>query len=66
MIFHCDLDLEDSKTIFCMTLWPMMMHHHTTFGGTRCSGSEGIIWTVIDILKFCCDLDFEDSNSISS
>ena len=29
----CDLDLDDSKTnYFCLTLWLMMMHHHTKSG----------------------------------
>ena len=27
-----DLDLDGSKPVFSMTLWPMMMHHHTKFG----------------------------------
>ena len=31
----CDLDLEDSKHFFlsfCLTLWLMMLHHHSKFG----------------------------------
>ena len=29
----CDLDLDDSKTSsFCLTLWLMMINHHTKFG----------------------------------
>ena len=27
---HCDLDLKDSKPIFPMMLWLMMMYHHAT------------------------------------
>ena len=32
---HYDPELEDTKPIFfssCMTLWLLMMHHHTKFG----------------------------------
>ena len=44
----CDLDLEDSKLFFPhMTLWFMMLHHHTMFGHKMFCGSEDIIWTNI-------------------
>ena len=55
---HCDLELEDSNLLlfffffflffFCMTLWPMMTHHHTKFGYKRLSNSEDILWTKAD------------------
>ena len=40
---HCDLDLEDSNSIFHMTLWLMMLHHHTIFGNKIFCDSENII-----------------------
>ena len=29
---YCDLDLEDSNHFSHMTLWLIMMYHHTGFG----------------------------------
>ena len=47
VILHCDLDLEDIKSIFSKDTWLMMMHHHTKFGGKRFSSSKYIVWTNI-------------------
>ena len=46
-----------------MTIWLMMLHHHTVFG----NNSENIIWTgqtFTDISNLCCDLDLESSHPI--
>ena len=40
---HCDFDLEDGDQSLSMTLWPMIMHHHTKFGYRRLSSSEHIV-----------------------
>ena len=37
--------LKIAHHFFHMTLWLMMMHHHTTFGYKRLSGSENIFCT---------------------
>ena len=63
---YCDLHLELLKIThhsFCMSLWPMMMYHHTKFGYERFS-SSGILTaqTFNDILNLHCDLDLECSN----
>ena len=48
-----------------MTLWLMMLHHHTKFGIKMIYGSEDIIQTNIhNILNLSCDLDLECSNPI--
>ena len=64
MILHCDLvDLEDSEQIFLNTLWltiPSLVVKG--YAVQRISSRQ----TFIDILRFCCDLDFEHSNQISS
>ena len=36
-------DLEDSSSISCITLYLMMMHHHTNFGYIRFSSWEYIV-----------------------
>ena len=58
--------LKTAKQPFSMALWLMMMHRHTKFGDKRFSDLEGLVrlsgQTSIDILKFRCDLDFEQSN----
>ena len=62
---HCDRDLEDSKLIF---LKDNPVHNDASpymFGSKRFSDSENIIWTFTDILKFCCDPDFEHNKPIS-
>ena len=60
LAWHCDL--EDSKQFFFpMTLWLMMLHHHTKLGYKMFSSSEDIIRTNIDILYLCCNLDLECS-----
>ena len=40
---HCDFDLEDGDQSLSMTLWPMIMNHHTKFGYRRLSSSEHIV-----------------------
>ena len=40
-------DPKDTQTIFCMTLWLSMMHHHAMFGYKRYSISENIVLTNI-------------------
>ena len=41
-----------------------MMHHNAKFGNKMFGGSEYIIWTNINILTLCCDLDCGSSNPI--
>ena len=45
-----------------MTLWLMMLHHHTKLGKKLFHGSDDSIRTNTDILNLCCYLDFESSN----
>ena len=61
------LTLKTANQSFRKTIWLIMMHHHTKFGtkSKRFSNSENIIWTFINIVKFCCDLDLEHNNPIS-
>ena len=42
------------------------MHHNTKFGNKMFGALEDIIWTNINILTLCCDLDPECSNPIFS
>ena len=67
IIPHCDLDLEESKPIF----------FRRQFGSWRCITMPSVVvkgpaikrilsgQTFTGVLKFCCDLDLEHSNSIS-
>ena len=57
---HCDLDLEDSNS---MTLWLIMLHHHTKFGNKTFRDLVNFIQT-FTILNLHCDLDLERSNII--
>ena len=41
----CDLELQDSNPIFCMTLQLMMMYHLSQFGYKKFNHSEDIIRT---------------------
>ena len=62
----CDLDLEHSNNNkMSAWLWLIMLHHHTKFG-TKCSVIQKISpgQTFTDILNLCCDLDLEYSNPI--
>ena len=43
-----------------------MIHHNTKFGNKMLGGLEDIIWTNINILILCCDLDLERSDPIFS
>ena len=47
-----------------MTLWLMILHHHTKFGNKMFCDSEDIIWTFTDILNLRNDLDLECRNPI--
>ena len=47
-----------------MTVQLMMMHHNTKFDNKMFGGLEDIIWTNIDMLTLCCDLDLGGSNPI--
>ena len=59
------LTLNTVKQFFCITLWLMMLHHHTRYGNKMFCGSEDIIQqTFNNILNLHCDLDFEHSNPI--
>ena len=42
------------------------MQHNTKLGNKLLGGLENIIWTYINILTVCCDLDPERSNPIFS
>ena len=44
----------------------MMMHHKTKFGNKMFGDLEDIIWTNINILTLCCDLDPVCSNPFFS
>ena len=51
----------------CMTLWPMMLHHHTKFGYRRSAAEEiSSRGTFIGILNLFCDLDHNTANPIFS
>ena len=44
-----------------------MMHHYTKFGYKKFNSLKYIIWTIsVEILNLCCDLNLENSNSVSS
>ena len=62
----CDLDLENSKHILFNDTPLMMMYYNTNFGNKMIGSLEDIIWTNIDILTLCCDLDLDCSNPIFS
>ena len=42
----------------------MMMHHNNKSGNKMFGGLEDIIWTNINIVTLCCDLDLEYSNPV--
>ena len=46
---HCDLDLEDPKTVFCVTLWFIVMHHYTTLMCVRKISSSQIFNEIRDL-----------------
>ena len=45
-----------------MTLWLMLMHHHTKFGNKMFCSLENTIWTNTDILTLHCNLDLKCNN----
>ena len=47
MSSYCDLDLEYSNTIFCMSLWFLMMHIHIKFGYKSLNRQDNIVRTSI-------------------
>ena len=68
MILHCDLDLEDSKSIF---LEDNLAHSDASWITTPSLVVKGSAiqkissgQTLTDISKFCCDLDLEHNNPI--
>ena len=61
------LNLKTANQSSCMTLWPMMLHHHTKFGYTRFSSWEiSFRWTFTEILNLFCDLDLDHYKAIQS
>ena len=42
----------------------MMLHHNTKFGDKMFGSVEDVIWTNINILMLCFNLDLECSNQI--
>ena len=60
-----DLDLEDCKP-YAMTLWILIIYHHTRFGYKTFSGSKDIVWTNIKHFNRCCDRDLDHSNQFFS
>ena len=48
--------------LYAQGLQLMMMHHNTKFGNKMFVSLEHIIWTNIDALTLCCDLDLDFSN----
>ena len=58
------LTFKIANQSFCITLWLMMMHHNNKSGNKMFSGLEDIIWTNINIVTLCCDLDLEYSNPV--
>ena len=61
LTFTVTLTLNAVLQHFHKTLWLMMMYHQTKCGWKRISDT---VETVIDLVKFCCDLDLEHSNQI--
>ena len=61
------LNLKTVNQSSCITLWPMMLHHHTKFG-YRDSAAEDISsrWTFTGILNLFCDLDQDHNRAIQS
>ena len=59
------LNLKTANQSSSMTLWPMMLHHHTKFC-TEGSEDEEILsrWTFTGILNLSCDLDL-DHNKVN-
>ena len=56
------LPLKIVNQSFCLILMLTMMHHNTKFGNKMFGNLEAIIWTNIEILTICCDLDVEHNN----
>ena len=64
--FTVTLTLKTADQSFWETIWLMVRHQNTMFVSKRLSDPEDTVWTNTDVLKFCCDLDLEHSNPISS
>ena len=64
------LNLKTANQSFCMTLWPLIMHHCSKFGYKRFSSWGDIIhwsrWTFTRILNRYCDLDIDHNRAIQS
>ena len=48
--------LKTANESFCMTLWPIMMHHNTTFENKMFGGPEHTIWTTWTFWPFAVTL----------
>ena len=44
---HCDPELKTVNQSSCMTLWPMMLHHHSKFGYGRFSSCGDVTQLII-------------------
>ena len=52
------LTLKITDIFFRMTLWLILLHHHTKFGNKMFCGSDDNIRQIFtDIVNICCDLD---------
>ena len=61
------VNLKTANQSSCMTLWPMMLHHHTQSGYRRPAAEEiSSRGTFIGILKLFCDLDPDHNKTIQS
>ena len=61
------LNLKTTNQSSCMTLWPMMLHHHTKFGYRRSAAEElWSRWMLTGILNLFCDLDLDHNRAIQS
>ena len=61
------LNFKTAKQSSCLTLWPMMMYHHTNLV-TEGSAVEEILsrWTFTGILNISCDLYLDNNRAIRS
>ena len=60
------LDLKTANQSPCMTLWPMMLHHHTKSGYRRFRSWGDVRWTFTGILNLFCDLKLDHNKDIQS
>ena len=61
------LNLKTAIQSSCMTLWPLMLHHHNKFGYRRFSSWGDIVKMIFSgILNLICDLDLDQNRAIQS